>query len=109
MPRSRAQQILDLTIPFIGVLAGAATVVLLRDARALIPSPPYWPWLMAVASLCCLALILAMGTEEGWEEDDDVDPAERWRAIGMAYLGGVVAAATFVASGALISWLERVF
>lgn len=109
MPRSRSQQILDLAIPFIGVGAGAATVVLWRDPRALIPSPPYWPWFMAVAALGCLALLLAMATEDGWEEDDEVDPAERWRAVGMAYLGGVVAAATFAASGAVIGWLESVF
>ena len=84
-------------------------MVLLYRPRALIPHPPYWPWFMAVGALCCLALILVMGTEDAWEEDDDVDPAERWRAVGMAYLGGVVAAATFAASGPVIRWLETLF
>ena len=109
MPRSRKQQVIDLAIPFTGVLGGAATVVLLLNPKALMPNPPYWPWLMAVGALCCFALILAMGTEDGWDEDDAADPAERWRALGMAYLGGVVAAATFLASGPVIAWLEKVF
>ena len=104
--RSRAQHVLDLAIPFVGVGAGAVTVVLFRNPIALIPHPPYWPWLLAVAALGALAMLLALGLEEGWEEDDEVDPAERWRAAVLAYLAGVVASATFVASVALIDRLE---
>ena len=104
--RSRAQHLLDLAIPFVGVGAGAVTVVLFRNPIALIPHPPYWPWLLAVAALGAFAMLLALGLEEGWEEDDEVDPAERWRAAVLAYLAGVVASATFVASVALIDRLE---
>ena len=108
-PRSRAQRLLDLAIPFVGVGAGAVTVVLFRNPRALIPRPPYWPWLFAVGALGAFAMVLALGLEDGWEEDDEVDPAERWRAAGVAYIAGVVASVTFVASVALINRLEAAF
>lgn len=104
--RSRAQHLLDLAIPFLGVGAGAVTVVLFRDPIALIPHPPYWPWLFAVGALGAFAMVLALGLEDGWEEDDAVDPAERWRAAVLAYIAGVVASVTFVVSVALIDRLE---
>lgn len=104
--RSRAQRLLDLSIPFLGVGAGAVTVGLLYDPMSLIPRPPYWPWLFAVGALGAFAIMLALGLEDGWEEDDEVDPAERWRAAVGAYVGGVVAAVTFVVSVALIERLE---
>ena len=104
--RSRAQHLLDLAIPFLGVGAGAVTVVLFRNPIALIPHPPYWPWLFAVGALGAFAMVLALGLEEGWEEDDKVDPAERWRAAVFAYIAGVVASVTFVVSVALIDRLE---
>ena len=104
--RSRAQHLLDLAIPFLGVGAGAVTVVLFRNPMALIPQPPYWPWLFAVGALGAFAMVLSLGLEDGWEEDDEVDPAERWRAAVLAYIAGVVASVTFVVSVALIDRLE---
>ena len=58
--RSRAQHLLDLAIPFLGVGAGAVTVVLFRNPIALIPHPPYWPWLFAVGGLGAFAMVLAL-------------------------------------------------
>jgi hypothetical protein len=104
--RSRARYLLDLAIPFIGVGAGAVTVVLFHNPRALIPRPPYWPWLFAVGALGAFAMMLAVGLEDGWAEDDEVDPAERWRAVVLAYVAGVVASATFVATVALLDRLD---
>ena len=104
--RSKARHVLDLAIPFLGVGAGAATVVLFRDPKALIPRPPYWPWLFAVGALGAFAMVLAMGLDDGWEEDEQVDHAERWRAAVLAYVAGVVASVTFVATVALINRLD---
>ena len=101
--RSRARHLLDLAIPFVGVGAGAVTVVLVHDPNALIPRPPYWPWLFTVGALGALAMVLALGLEDGWEEDDEVDHAERWRAAALAYVAGVVASMTFVATVALLN------
>lgn len=104
--RSRARHLLDIAIPFVGVGAGAVTVVLFQDPKALIPRPPYWPWLFTVGALGTLAMVLALGLEDGWEEDDEVVHAERWRAVVLAYVAGVVASATFVATVALIDRLD---
>jgi hypothetical protein len=82
------------------------TVGFLHNPVALIPRPPYWPWLFATGALAALAMVLAVGLEEGWEEDDQVDLAERWRAAALAYLVGVVASTTFVVSVAIIDRLE---
>jgi len=60
----------------------------------------------AVGALGAFAMVLALGLEDGWEEDDEVDPAERWRAAVLAYVAGVVASVTFVVSVALIDRLE---
>ena len=107
--RSRALHLLDFAIPFVGVGAGAVTVGLFNDPTALIPRPPYWPWLFAAGALGALAMVLALGLEDAWQDDDEFDPAERWRAAAFAYLAGVVASVTFVASVALIERLEAVF
>lgn len=104
--RSRAQRLLDLAIPFVGVGAGAVTVVLLHNPTALIPRSPYWPWLFGVGALGAFAMVLALGLEDGWEEDDEVNPAERWRAAVLAYIAGVIASVAFVVSVALIDRLE---
>src|SRR5262245_1435867 len=101
--RSRARHLLDLAIPFVGVGAGAVTVVLLHDPKSLIPRPPYWPWLFAVGALGALAMVLALGLEDGWEEDDEVNYAERWKAVVLAYVAGLVASATFVGAVALLN------
>lgn len=106
--RSRTRHLLDLAIPFAGVGAGAVTVGLLYDPAALIPRSPYWPWLFAAGALAGLAMVLALGLDDGWEEDEQVDPAERWRAAIAAYIVGVIACITFVASVALIDRLEAI-
>ena len=106
MGRSKAQHLLDLAIPFVGVGAGALTVVLVHSPKALIPRSPYWPWLFAVAALAALAMLLAVGLEDGWAEDDEVDPAERRRAAALAYLAGLVASVTFIATVALDDLLD---
>ena len=104
--RSRSRHLFDLAIPFVGVGAGAVTVVLFRNPRALIPRPPYMTWLFLVGALAALALTLAMGLEDGWEDDDEVNHAERWRAVVLAYVAGVVASVTFVAMVALLDRLD---
>ena len=106
MGRSKAQQLLDLAIPFVGVGAGAVTVVLVHSPKTLIPRSPYWPWLFAVAALAALAMLLALGVEDGWAEDDEVDSAERWRAAAFAYVAGFVASVTFIATVALADHLD---
>ena len=72
------------------------TVVLFHSPRALIPRPPYWPWLFMVFSLGAFAGVLALGLEDGWESDDDVDLAQRWKAGILAYLITLLAGAEFV-------------
>src|SRR5574342_852794 len=104
--RSRARHLLDLAIPILGDGAGAVTVVLFHNPKALIPHPPYWPWLFTVGALGAFAMVLALGLEDGWEEDDAVDPAGRWRAALIAYVAGVVASGTFVATVALLDRLD---
>ena len=103
--RSRAQRLLDLAVPFVGVGGGAVTVVLVHNPKALIP-PPYTPWLFSIAALSAFAMVLALGLEDGWAEDDEVDHAQRWKALGLAYLAGVIATLTFVATVALIKRLD---
>ena len=89
-----------------GVGAGAVTVGLFYNPRVLIPRPPYLPWLFTVGALGALAMVLALGLEDGWAEDDEVDPAERWRAAALAYVAGIVASVTFVAMVALLDRLD---
>jgi hypothetical protein len=51
-------------------------------------------------------MVLALGLEDGWEEDDEVNDAERWRAAVLAYLAGVIVSVTFVATVALLERLD---
>jgi len=104
--RSRARHLLDLAIPFVGVGAGAVTVVLFHNPKDLIPRPPYWPWLFTVGALGAFAMVLALGLDDGWEEDDQVDHAERWRAAVLAYVAGLVASVTFVVMVTLLDRLD---
>ncbi len=83
-------------IPFVAVGAGAVTVVLLHNPKALIPRPPYWPWLFMVFALGAFAGVLAMGLVDGWEDEAEVSRAERWRAGILAYLTSLLAGAVFV-------------
>jgi uncharacterized membrane protein YhaH (DUF805 family) len=104
--RSRTQQLVDVAIPFIGVGTGAVTVVWWHSPHAVIPRSPYWPWFLAVGALAAFALILAVGLEDGWSEDEEVHPVERWRALLLTYVAGLVASGTFVATVAVIDLLE---
>ena len=67
------------------------TVVLFHNPKALIPRPPFIPWLFNVAALGAFAMVLALGLEDGWAEDDEVDHAQRWKAAALAYVAGVIA------------------
>jgi len=99
------RRLVDLAVPFVGVGAGAVTVVLFHKPSALFPRPPYWPWLFTVGALAALAMVLALGLDDGWQDDDEVDRGERWRAAVFAYVAGFVASATFVVSVAVINRL----
>ena len=57
-------------------------------------------------ALGAFAGTLALGLEDGWADDDEVDPAERWRAAVLAYVAGVVASVTFVVMVALLDRLD---
>jgi len=78
------------------------TVVLFHHPGALIPRPPYIAWLFTVAAVGAFGMVLALGLEDAWAEDDEVDHRERWKAGILAYFAGVVASLTFVATVALI-------
>ncbi len=87
---------------------GVGTVVLIHNPRALIPRPPYWPWLMLLFAAALFGVVLQLGLEDGLDDPDEVDDrALRWRAAGLAYLVGVIASLTYVASVWLIDRLDR--
>ena len=87
---------------------GVATVVLIHSPGALIPRPPYWPWLMLLCTAAMFGLVLQLGVED---DLDDFDEGElrvmRWKAAGLAYMVGIVASATFLVSVWLINRLDR--
>jgi len=100
---------------FIAVGFGALTVTLLYDPMALIPHPPYGPWifvrLMVLSSLAALGILLVFGVVDDRTDIDDtdgsLDPATFWRVVGLAFLISVLASATFVAVSALVDYLDR--
>jgi len=93
--RSKTPHLLDVAIPFVAVGLGAVTVVLFYNPKALIPCPPYWPWLFIVFALAVLGGLFALGLADGWD-DEELDNAERWKAGGLAYLVAVLASAEFI-------------
>lgn len=97
---------------FIAVGLGALIVTLLYDPMALIPRPPYGRWLLVrtlvLSSLAVLGLLLVLGDDRSvFDTDDSRDRAMFWRAVGLAFLVGALASATFVAVVALVHYLER--
>jgi hypothetical protein len=97
---------------FVAVGLGALTVTLLYDPMLLVPRPPYGRWILVripvLSTLAVLALLLVLGDDRPvFDDDDSWDSPMFWRAVGLAYLAGVVASATFVAVTALAEYLER--
>ena len=93
---------------FVAVPLGVGTVVLIHNPGALIPRPPYWPWLMSLFAAGLFGVVLQLGLEDGLDVPDEVrDRAERWRAAGLAYVLGVIAGVTFLASVWLIDRFDR--
>ena len=105
---------LQIAAIFIAVYLGALAVTLLHDPMALIPHPPYGPWifvrLLALCSLAALGILLVFGVVDDRTDNDDADGiADRaifWRAVGLAFLIGALASATFVAVSALVDYLD---
>jgi hypothetical protein len=99
---------------FVAVGLGALTVILLHEPMVLVPRSPYGRWILvripALSTLAVLALLLVLGDDRPafGDTDDPWDPAMFWRGVGLAYLAGAVASATFVAVVALAEYLERV-
>lgn len=86
---------------------GVATVVLTHDPGALIPRPPYWPWLMLLFTAALFGVVLQIGLEDDLDDFDEGElRAMRWKAAGLAYMVGIVASVTFVASVWLIDRLD---
>ena len=92
---------------FVAVPLGVGTVVLIHDPSALIPQHPYWPWVMSLFAAGLFGIVLQLGLQDGLEPDEVGDRAERWRAVGLAYVVGVIASVTFLASVWLIDRLDR--
>ena len=101
---------------FIAIGLGALTVTLLYDPMALVPHPPYGPWIfvriLLVSSLGCLGILFVFGVV-----DDDMDldrtggsgrPAIHWGVVWLAFLMSALASATFIAASALVDYLDRV-
>lgn len=104
---------LQIAAIFIAVGLGALTVTLLHDPMALIPHRPYGRWILVripvLSSLALLGLLLVLGDDRPVfdDTDDSRDRAMFWRAVGLAFLIGVLASATFVAVLALVRYLDR--
>lgn len=100
---------------FIAVGLGALTVTLLYDPAALIPRPPYGPWILerifVLASLAALGILLVLGVEDDFDYADDsdgsYDPAMIRRTVLVAYLTSVLVSATFLGVSALVDYLDR--
>lgn len=100
---------------FIAVGLGALTVTLLHDPTALIPHPPYGPWILVrifvLCSLAALGILLVLGLEDDFDYADDTDgsydQAVIRRAVVVAYLTSVLASATFLGVSALVDYLDR--
>jgi hypothetical protein len=99
---------------FIAVGLGALTVTLLHDPMALIPHPPYGPWilvrLLVLSSLAVLGILLVFGVVDDRTDIDDTDGlrdrATFWRVVGLAFLISALASATFVAVSAFVDYLD---
>ena len=94
--KSNTRHLLDLAIPFVAVGLGAVTVGLFYDPKALLPRPPYWPWLFMVFALGVLGGLFALGLEDGWEDEAQLDQAARWKIAALAYLITLLVGAEFI-------------
>jgi hypothetical protein len=108
-PSANMRVSLQIAAIFIAVGLGALTVTLLHDPAALIPHPPYGRWVLVriavLSSLAILGLLLVVGDDRP-VVDDTGDRAMFWRALGLAFLVGALASATFVAAMALVNYLD---
>lgn len=101
---------------FIAVGLGALTVTLLHDHRALIPHPPYGPWILErilmLLPLAAVGILVVLGLEDDFDNGDDTDgsfdPAVIRRAVVLAYLISAFASAVFLGFSALVDYLDRV-
>ena len=108
---------LQIAAIFVAVGLGALSVTLLYDPGALVPHPPYGPWILmrvlAMASLAGLGLLLVLGLEDEFDDAEDsggsFDPDIFRRAVVLAFLISALASATFVGASALVDYLDRVF
>jgi hypothetical protein len=106
---------LQIAAIFIAVGLGALTVTLLHDPVALIPHPPYEPWLLVrlllLSSLAALGILLVVGVVDDRTDIEDTDGigdrARFWRVVGLAFLISALASATFVAVSAFVDYLDR--
>ena len=104
---SKALRHLRPPAPFVAVPLGVGTVVLIHNPTALIPRPPYWPWLMTLFAAALFGVVLQLGLEDGLDDLDEVgDRAMRWRAAGLAYGIGVLASVVYLAGMWLLDRLE---
>ena len=93
---SNRRHLLNLAVPLVAVGLGAVTVGLIYNPRALIPRPPYFPWLFIVFSLGALGWLFSLGLEDDWQDEEEVDPAALWKVAGLAYLMTLLVSAEFI-------------
>lgn len=105
---------LQIAATFLAVGLGALTVTLLHDPKALVPQPPYGPWIIprafALGALGCLGLLLVMDVgDDPWDLDevDSSDHPIHWGAVALAFLVSALACVTFIAASALTDCLDR--
>ena len=104
---------LQIAAVFVAVGLGALTVILLHDPGALIPHPPYGPWILArifaLSALVALGLLLVLGLEDDDADDTDrsYDLAVFRRVVVLAYLISALASAAFLGVSALVDYLDR--
>ncbi len=102
---------LNIAAIFIAVGLGALTVILVYDPGALIPRPPYYPWIFVVFSLAALGTLFVLGLEDDLLENDDTngsgDQPIHWLTIGLAFLTSALACAVFIGATALVGYLDR--
>jgi UDP-N-acetylmuramyl pentapeptide phosphotransferase/UDP-N-acetylglucosamine-1-phosphate transferase len=78
MPSPESMRVrLQIEAIFIAVYLGALTVTLLHDPTALIPHPPYGPWifvrLLVLSSLAVLGILLVLGVVDDRMDIDETD------------------------------------
>ena len=106
---------LQIAAIFVAVGLGALTITLLHDPRALIPHPPYGPWILerifVLFSLAALGMLPVLGLEDDFDYADDTDgsydQATFRRAVVLAYLISALASAVFLGVSALVDYLDR--